>query len=130
MITKVNNIRVTARPDRGANASSQRRRWRSLIERQCIPKNVAIIDKLNKEIKAALADPKFKARLADLSGTVIPGLPADFAKLIDESERWAKVRRPISRRNRRSTRAPDIPCSPFRESRHVAAKRIDPNAGN
>jgi hypothetical protein len=83
-------------------------------------KNVAIIDKLNKEIKAALADPKFKARLADLSGTVIPGSPADFAKLIaDESERWAKVRRPISRRNRRSTRAPDIPCSPFRESRHV-----------
>jgi tripartite-type tricarboxylate transporter receptor subunit TctC len=59
-----------------------------------VPRNtpVAIIDKLNKQINAALADPKFKARLADLSGTVIPGSPADFGELIAaETERWATV---------------------------------------
>ena len=51
-----------------------------------------IIDKLNKEINAALADPKMKARLADLGGTVLPGSPADFGKLIaEETEKWAKV---------------------------------------
>ena len=49
-------------------------------------------DKLNTEINAALADPNVKARLADLGGTVVPGLPADFGKLIaDETEKWAKV---------------------------------------
>jgi tripartite-type tricarboxylate transporter receptor subunit TctC len=51
-----------------------------------------IIDKLNKEINAALADPKIKARLADLGATVLAGSPADFGKLIvDETEKWAKV---------------------------------------
>jgi tripartite-type tricarboxylate transporter receptor subunit TctC len=51
-----------------------------------------IVDKLNKEINAALADPKMKARLADLGGTVLPGSPADFGKLVvDETEKWAKV---------------------------------------
>jgi tripartite-type tricarboxylate transporter receptor subunit TctC len=51
-----------------------------------------IIEKLNKEINAALADPKLKARLADLGGTVLGGPPADFGKLIaDETEKWAKV---------------------------------------
>ena len=58
------------------------------------PKNTPaeIIDKLNKEINAGLADPKIKARLADLGGTVLPGSPADFGKLIaDETEKWAKV---------------------------------------
>jgi tripartite-type tricarboxylate transporter receptor subunit TctC len=51
-----------------------------------------IIDKLNKEINAALADPKMKARLADLGGTMTAGLPADFGKLIAaETEKWAKV---------------------------------------
>ena len=51
-----------------------------------------IIDKLNKEINAALADPKMKARLADLGGTTIAGLPADFGKLIaNETEKWGKV---------------------------------------
>ena len=58
------------------------------------PKNTPaeIIDKLNKEINAALADPKIKARLADLGGTVLAGSPADFGKLIaDETEKWAKV---------------------------------------
>jgi tripartite-type tricarboxylate transporter receptor subunit TctC len=51
-----------------------------------------VIGKLNKEINAALADPKMKARLADLSGTVLVGSPADFGKFIaDETEKWAKV---------------------------------------
>jgi tripartite-type tricarboxylate transporter receptor subunit TctC len=51
-----------------------------------------IVDRLNKEINAALADPKIKARLADLGGTVLPGSPADFANLIaDETEKWGKV---------------------------------------
>ena len=51
-----------------------------------------IIDKLNREINAALADPKMKARLADLGGTGLPGSPADFGKLIaDETEKWGKV---------------------------------------
>ena len=44
------------------------------------------------EINAGLADPKIKARLADLGGTVLPGSPADFGKLIaDETEKWGKV---------------------------------------
>jgi tripartite-type tricarboxylate transporter receptor subunit TctC len=58
------------------------------------PKNtpVEIVEKLNKEMNAALADPEMKVRLADLGGTVIPGSPAQFAKLIaDETEKWAKV---------------------------------------
>ena len=51
-----------------------------------------IIEKLNKEINAALADPKMKARLADLGSAVLPGSPADFGKLIaDETEKWGKV---------------------------------------
>jgi tripartite-type tricarboxylate transporter receptor subunit TctC len=59
-----------------------------------VPKNTPteIVEKLNKEINAALADPKLKARLADLGGTVLPGSPADFGKLIaDETEKWGKV---------------------------------------
>jgi tripartite-type tricarboxylate transporter receptor subunit TctC len=59
-----------------------------------VPRNTpsAIIDKLNKEINAAFADAKIKARLADLEGTVLPGSSADFGKLItDETEKWAKV---------------------------------------
>jgi tripartite-type tricarboxylate transporter receptor subunit TctC len=58
------------------------------------PKNTPaeIIDKLNKEINAGLADPKIKARLADLDGTVLVGSPADFGKLIaEETDKWGKV---------------------------------------
>jgi tripartite-type tricarboxylate transporter receptor subunit TctC len=58
------------------------------------PKNTPaeVVDKLKEEINAALAGPKMKARLADLGGTVLPGSPADFGKLIaDEIEKWAKV---------------------------------------
>jgi tripartite-type tricarboxylate transporter receptor subunit TctC len=51
-----------------------------------------IIEKLNKEINAALADPKIKARLADLGSAPFPGSPADFGKFIaEETEKWAKV---------------------------------------
>ncbi len=53
---------------------------------------VEVINKLNKEINAALADPKMKERLADIGGTPLPGSPADFGKLIaDETEKWGKV---------------------------------------
>jgi|SRR5262245_1530535 len=51
-----------------------------------------IIDKVNKEINAGLADSKMKARFADLGGTVVPGSPADYGKLLaDETEKWGKV---------------------------------------
>jgi tripartite-type tricarboxylate transporter receptor subunit TctC len=51
-----------------------------------------VIDKLNIEINAALADPKFKARLADLGGMELGGSPSALAKLIaEETEKWAKV---------------------------------------
>jgi len=51
-----------------------------------------IIEKLNKEINAALADPQMKARLADLGGSVLPGSPTEFGKLIaEETEKWGKV---------------------------------------
>jgi tripartite-type tricarboxylate transporter receptor subunit TctC len=51
-----------------------------------------VIDKINKEINAGLADPQLNARLGDLGGTALPGSPADFGKLIaDETEKWAKV---------------------------------------
>jgi len=58
------------------------------------PKNTPsqIIDQLNEAINAGLADPKLKARLADLGGTPLVGSPADFGKLIaEETEKWAKV---------------------------------------
>src|SRR5436190_522158 len=51
-----------------------------------------IIEKLNREIMAALADPVMKVRLADLGGIVLAGSPAEFGKLIAaETEKWAKV---------------------------------------
>ena len=51
-----------------------------------------IVDKLNKEINAGLADPKLKARFADLGAAVFPGSSSDFGKLIaDETEKWGKV---------------------------------------
>ena len=51
-----------------------------------------IVDRLNKEINAALVDPEFKVRLANLDGVVLGGSPADFGKLIaDETEKWRNV---------------------------------------
>src|SRR5215470_7937487 len=58
------------------------------------PKNTPaeIVDKLNTEINAALADPKMKTRLAEWGATALPGSPADFGKLIaEETEKWGKV---------------------------------------
>jgi tripartite-type tricarboxylate transporter receptor subunit TctC len=58
------------------------------------PKNTPseIIGKLNVEINAGLADPKLKARFADLGGSVLAGSPVDFGKLIaDDTEKWATV---------------------------------------
>jgi tripartite-type tricarboxylate transporter receptor subunit TctC len=52
----------------------------------------AIIDKLNGEINAGLADADMQARFAKLGGTALPGSPADFGKLIaDETVKWGKV---------------------------------------
>ena len=59
-----------------------------------VPRNTpaAIVDKLNGEIAMALADPKIKARFADLGGTPLALTPAAFGKLLaDETEKWAKV---------------------------------------
>jgi tripartite-type tricarboxylate transporter receptor subunit TctC len=51
-----------------------------------------VIDKLNKAINAALADPAMQAKLADLGGAPLPGTPEDFGKIVaDETAKWAKV---------------------------------------
>jgi tripartite-type tricarboxylate transporter receptor subunit TctC len=64
--------------------------WVGLVAPKDTPP--AIIEKLNAEINAALTDPNVKARFADLGGTVLPGSPANFGKLIrDETEKWGKV---------------------------------------
>jgi tripartite-type tricarboxylate transporter receptor subunit TctC len=58
------------------------------------PRNTSteIVDKLNAEINASLADSKIKARLTELGGTAFPGSPADFGRLIaEETDKWAKV---------------------------------------
>ena len=58
------------------------------------PKNtpVEVVSTLNKEVNAALSDPKIKARLADLGGEPLPGSPEDFERLVaDDKEKWAKV---------------------------------------
>ncbi len=58
------------------------------------PKNtpVEIIDRLNKEINAVLADPRMKTRVADMGATLVAGSPAEFGKLVaDETEKWGNV---------------------------------------
>ena len=60
----------------------------------CGPKNTSaeIIDRVNQAINAGLAEPKIKARLAELGGVILPGSPTDFGKLIaDDTEKWSKV---------------------------------------
>jgi tripartite-type tricarboxylate transporter receptor subunit TctC len=60
----------------------------------CAPRNTPadIIDRLNKEVNAALVDPRMKARFADIGGEPLAGSPAAFGKLVaDETEKWAKV---------------------------------------
>ena len=59
-----------------------------------LPRNtpIEIVEKLNKEINACLADPRMRARLEELGGTVLPGSPADFGMFIaEETEKWGKV---------------------------------------
>jgi tripartite-type tricarboxylate transporter receptor subunit TctC len=59
-----------------------------------VPKDTPadIINKLNREINAALSDPRIKARLADLGGLILSGTSADFAKVLaEEVEKWGKV---------------------------------------
>jgi len=59
-----------------------------------VPKNTPtdIIEKLNNAINAALADPRIRARISDLGGTVLAGSPDDFGRFIaEETEKWAKV---------------------------------------
>ena len=52
----------------------------------------AIISKLNRTVNEALADPAMQAKLAELGGTLIPGTPEDFGKMIaDETAKWAPV---------------------------------------
>jgi tripartite-type tricarboxylate transporter receptor subunit TctC len=59
-----------------------------------VPKSTPteIIDKLNKEINAAFADPATRARFNDLGGAMLPGSPADFGKLVaEDTEKWGRV---------------------------------------
>jgi tripartite-type tricarboxylate transporter receptor subunit TctC len=64
--------------------------WYGVVAPRSTP--AEIVERLNKEINAGLADPKLTARLADLGGTMLPGSPADFGKLIAaEIEKWGKV---------------------------------------
>jgi tripartite-type tricarboxylate transporter receptor subunit TctC len=64
--------------------------WQGIGAPRNTPTN--IIDKLNKEINAGIADPKLKARFTDLGTTPLRGSPADFGKLIaEETEKWGKV---------------------------------------
>ena len=58
------------------------------------PKNTPteIINRINKEVNASLADPKLSNRLSDMGGMLLPGSPADFGKLVsDETAKWGKV---------------------------------------
>ena len=56
-----------------------------------------VVEKLNKEINAGLADPKIKARFADLGVTPLVVSPADFGRLIaDETEKWGNVIRTLN----------------------------------
>jgi tripartite-type tricarboxylate transporter receptor subunit TctC len=66
------------------------RGWYGIVVPKATPVN--IIEKLNQEINAALADPTMKTRLTDLGCAVFGGSPADFGKFIaEETEKWAKV---------------------------------------
>ena len=64
--------------------------WFGVCAQKATP--AEIVEKLNKEINAGLADPKIKTRLADVGGTALSGSPADFGRLIaEETEKWSKV---------------------------------------
>jgi tripartite-type tricarboxylate transporter receptor subunit TctC len=64
--------------------------WQGLCAPKATPAD--IVNRLNKEVNAAVADPRIKGQLEDLSLRVLSGTPVDFAKLIaDDTEKWAKV---------------------------------------
>jgi tripartite-type tricarboxylate transporter receptor subunit TctC len=64
--------------------------WYGIVAPKTTP--TGIIERLNKEINAALADPTIIMRFTDLGATAVPGSPADFGKLIaDETEKWRKM---------------------------------------
>jgi tripartite-type tricarboxylate transporter receptor subunit TctC len=64
--------------------------WVGIVTPRNTPAEV--VDKLNSEINAGLADPKLRARFAEVGSTVFPGLPADFGKfIVEETEKWGKV---------------------------------------
>ena len=51
-----------------------------------------VVDRLNKEVNEALADPAVKTRMAEIGSEIFPGSPADFGKLVaEETEKWATV---------------------------------------
>ena len=64
--------------------------WYGIVVPRKTP--AGVIDTLNREVNAGLADAKLTAKLAEQGGMIMPGTPADFAKLIaEETEKWAKV---------------------------------------
>jgi tripartite-type tricarboxylate transporter receptor subunit TctC len=64
--------------------------WFGIVAAKNTP--AEIVEKLNKEINAGLADPKVKARLGDFDGRVLAGSPAEFGRLIaDETAKWGKL---------------------------------------
>jgi len=64
--------------------------WYGMVGPKGTPAEV--VDKLNREVNAILAEPDKKQRLADLGASLLPGSPADFGKLLaDETEKWRKV---------------------------------------
>jgi tripartite-type tricarboxylate transporter receptor subunit TctC len=64
--------------------------WYGIVAQRALP--AEIVDKLNGEINAALADPDVKKHLVDLGYVIAAGTPGDFAKFIaDETEKWGKV---------------------------------------
>jgi tripartite-type tricarboxylate transporter receptor subunit TctC len=71
-------------------ASSSSSGWQGIGGPRDTPRET--IELLNKEINAALADPKITARIAELGGSALSGSPAEFGKLVaDETEKWARV---------------------------------------
>jgi tripartite-type tricarboxylate transporter receptor subunit TctC len=64
--------------------------WQGIGAPRNTPREV--VEKLNREVNAGLADPRFKARIADLGGVVLPGSPEDFrGHIAEEIEKWRKV---------------------------------------
>jgi tripartite-type tricarboxylate transporter receptor subunit TctC len=88
------NIRSEALPDVPTVADTVPGFEASAFYGVGVPKGTppAVIERLNKEINAGLADPRIKARLAEIGGMLTPGTPEDFGKLVaSETDKWAKV---------------------------------------